>query len=165
MIEHDITSLYERYSVRLTRYARVRVGSEEEAEDIVQSVFLELCRGKAVPRTAENVEAYLLGIAAHLAARHIRRKQRQKRIARAEPFRYHGPVGQASPSQRDAERIQMLLARLSPKAREALKLRFIEGMTPKEAGAKLGCSEHTFCQRVHDAVRALRELAQPEGRS
>ena len=165
MIEHDITSLYERYSVRLTRYARVRVGSEEEAEDIVQGVFLELCRGEALPRAGTNVEAYLLGIAAHLVARHIRRKQKDERIARAEPFRYHGPVGQASSPQRDVERIQALLERLSPKAREALRLRFIEGMTPKEAAVRLGCSEHTFCQRVHDAVKVLRGPAWPEGRS
>jgi RNA polymerase sigma factor (sigma-70 family) len=164
MTDHDITTLYAKHSARLKRYVSVRVGSAQEAEDVVQSVFLEVCKGDALPKINGSVEAYLLGVAGHFTARHIRQKQKDRRAAHREPFRRCPTATEPGRSPDEVDKIRLLLEQLPAKAREALKLKFIEGMTAKEAGARLGCSEHTFCQRVHCAIRALRALARPNGR-
>lgn|GEM_PF-6603584 len=57
------------YYPQLKRYIASRVGSVEDAEDLAQSVFFELCKG--------NAEAYLFGIAKNLINLYYRSKSRQ----------------------------------------------------------------------------------------
>jgi RNA polymerase sigma factor (sigma-70 family) len=46
---------------------------------------------------------------------------------------------------------------LPPKERQAFRLRFVKGFSPKEAAKKTGCSIRTFYKRLERAERALRE--------
>jgi len=51
---------------------------------------------------------------------------------------------------------------LSPKAREAVRLRFVEGLSLKEAAAKAGCSIGAFYARLERALKTLREICKDE---
>lgn len=164
IMAHDISSLYENHRARLRRYAYRHVGSVEDAEDIVQGVFLEFCESNVSCNPKADVQAYLLGIAKHLVVRHIHLKRRAQRIACSEAFRRNRPTTESCSSHLDLEKIETLLERLSPKARESLVLRFGEGMTPKAAAVRLGCSEHAFRQRVYHALRTLRAHVRGDGR-
>lgn len=155
----DITSLYQKHAGGLKRYVRRRVDSDEEAEDIVQNLFLGVCQGDAISEANANSEAFLLGIARHLVAKHLRKKQSDRRARRVRSATESQFAPEACPSDGDVEKIRTLLERLPPTAREALRLRFVRGLTAKEAAARLGCSKHAFQQRLHAAVKAFRTLA------
>ncbi len=47
---------------------------------------------------------------------------------------------------------------LPPKAREAVRLRFIEGLSLREAAAKAGCSIGAFYARLERAIKTLRKI-------
>jgi RNA polymerase sigma factor (sigma-70 family) len=157
----DITLLYRQHAARLRQHVCMRLRSSDEAEDVVQSIFLELCRTNALDRVTTNVEAYLIGVANHVVARHLKQKRKRRKAIEREPSRRSDAVqAKAAASQTTVERIVALLRQLPPKARGALKLRLIEQMTAEEAARYLGCSQHTFRQRLHCAVKSMHDLMQ-----
>ena len=53
--------------------------------------------------------------------------------------------------------IEEKIAQLPPKAREAIRLKYIKGLSLKRSAEEAGCSVHTFCQRIVDAKEVLRK--------
>jgi predicted DNA-binding protein (UPF0251 family) len=51
---------------------------------------------------------------------------------------------------------------LTPKAREAVRLRFVEGLGPKEAAKKAGCSISALYKRLERAEKAIRKTLKDE---
>ncbi len=163
MAEYDITTLYREHADRLKRYVRLHVQSPEEVEDIVQNVFLELCKPGALAKVNQDVHAYILGTARHLVAQHLRQSHRPHLIPWDECLEPSSPPAPSNSVANDVERIYTLLRRLPPKAREALKLRYLDGLPSKEAAALAGCSEQTFYVRLHRALQGLRSLVHADG--
>lgn len=158
MAEYDITTLYRQHADRLKRYIRLRVQSADEVEDIVQTIFLELCRPGALEKVEKDVDAYLFGTARHVIAQHFKRKQRGHVSSWDESREPVSPPAESNSPACDVERIHALLKRLPPKACEALRLRYLDGLTSKEAATVAGCSEHTLYVRLYRAIRSLRGL-------
>ena len=57
--ERAFEYLFDAYSDRLCRYVYVFIRSWEDAENVVQDVFLRLWDGRAALRTVDNLQAYL----------------------------------------------------------------------------------------------------------
>ena len=156
-------TIYHQYIIR---YIALRIESLEDAEDLTQRVFLELCRSSSTTKRYRHPKAYLLGIAKNLIALYYRSKSRQVKTipiesvdeirAGDEARRYRMSGGQLSP--RERKTIQTLVAQLPPKAREAVRLRFLKGLSPKDAAKISGCSANTFYQRLNAGVKAIKEL-------
>ncbi len=160
-----IETLYAKYYSRIKYYIRLKVQSEQEAEDLAQSVFVELCKGNIHYPADRDPQAYLLGVARNLVVRHERCRRKQPRtvqmgsvedLVEGLPARSQytngGPV---------LERLGMVLAAMrdqpSTKANEALVLRFVYGLSVKEAARKAGCSPSAFYQRLYYAMEKLEE--------
>jgi RNA polymerase sigma-70 factor (ECF subfamily) len=156
------------YYPQLKRYIASRVGSVEDAEDLAQSVFFELCKGNAVHKDCGNAEAYLFGIAKNLINLYYRSKSRQvKTIPLCSVGEFAGG-GAVRPSQKAAKQVSLeqckkliedARALLPPKARQAVELKFIEGYSVKEASQMVGCSVWTFYKRLDKAARVLEGLS------
>ena len=58
------------------------------------------------------------------------------------------------------EIIEETIAKLPPKSREAIKLRFINGLNLKEAAENSGCTESAFRERLCYAIKALQKISQ-----
>ena len=117
MAQYDIATLYRRHAERLTRYVRQRVGSAEEAEDIVQNVFLELCKPGVLNRADKDIDAYVFG-ARHLTSQHLKKVRAQetaltKFLSASEPL---SPCTESDRGESEVGRIQTLLMQLPPKA-------------------------------------------------
>jgi RNA polymerase sigma-70 factor (ECF subfamily) len=138
----------------------------EDAEDLVQDVFVELSMGKGNYDGHGNVPSYLLGIAKKIIYRY--RKQKRRSVKNI-PIVSIDKVGHSyetqqrlDPLRKISERefkkaIEDTIAQLPPKAREAIRLRYINGLSLKESAEKAKCSVHTFCQRIVDAKKILRK--------
>ena len=161
-----LTILYAKYYPQVKHYIASHVGCVEDAEDLVQDVFVELSKGKGHYDGRGNVIGYLLGIAKKIIHRYHRRKTHSVRtipIVSVDKVdhSYHNqqrldPVRQIS-AQELKTAIEDTTAQLPPKAREAIRLRYIDGLGLRESAEKAGCSAHTFCQRVLDAKKALKK--------
>ena len=160
MAQYDIATLYRRHAERLTRYVRQRVGSAEEAEDIVQNVFLELCKPGVLNRADKDIDAYVFGAARHLTSQHLKKARAQetaltKFLSASEPL---SPCTESDRGESEVGRIQTLLMQLPPKAHNALRSRVLDGLSSRNAAKKVGCSEHALQTRLYRAIRGLRDL-------
>jgi len=54
--------------------------------------------------------------------------------------------------------LEQCLARLGPKDREVIELRYWKGLTYRESAERLGIPENTVSSRLHTAVQRLRKI-------
>ncbi|MFC1676514.1 RNA polymerase sigma factor [Planctomycetota bacterium] len=151
---------YAKYYMQIKYYIASRVPSITDAEDLTQDVFIEFYKSYGYKKP----EAYLLGIAKNLVAQFYRSKKRQVVTT---PITSIDEIGaKLEEHQKPAEQvlqhkltiIKDLILQLPPKTREAIRLRFIEELSLKEAAKQANCSVHTFCQRIYEAKRIIQKF-------
>jgi RNA polymerase sigma factor (sigma-70 family) len=134
-----------------------RVRSVELAEEVAQSVFMDLSR--QVSKLAQDtlLSAWLYRVACRTAIdvvrRETRRQSRERIAAEMNPLN--------APSE-DWTQIEPLLDEamdaLDDKDRSAVLLRYFEGKSLREVGEALGSSEDAVRKRVDRALESLREF-------
>jgi RNA polymerase sigma-70 factor (ECF subfamily) len=153
-------ALFERYAGRVHRYALARVGRGEDAQDVLQEVFLAAWRGLPTFRQqhAGSFPGWLFAIARNVVADSARSAIRSRWV----------PLESVPESAVEFEgRLlsQRVLAdglrRLPEMQREVLILRFVVGLSAREAGAALGKTEGAVESLQ---VRALEQLRNTIGR-
>ena len=118
------------------------LGTRGEEEDLVQEVYLRALRSLGSYRGDSPVLAWLLSIARHTCADHVRRRQRQRNLlGRLQLLATEAPV--AEPMS-----IDDLLADLAPERREAFVLTQLIGLSYEEAATALDCPIGTVRSRV-----------------
>ncbi len=158
--------LYIKYYPHIKRYITSRVGCVEDAEDLVQDVFIALSKGKGNYKGRGSAKGYLFGVAKKIICQYHKQKTRSgKNIPVVSIDKVsHGydnqqrldPVRQIL-AQELKTAIEDTIAQLPPKTREAIRLRYSNNLNLKESAEKANCSVHTFCQRVVDAKKTLRK--------
>lgn len=153
------------YYPRIKRYIASRVNLTEDAEDLAQRVFLELCMGTSHYDGQRDAEAYLFGVARNIIGHYYRNKKEQPQTVQIDSVcdivadcdvQQHRPVS----LQELKEFLEDVTGRLPPKAREAARLRLGEGLTPKEAAKRVGCSVEVFYRRFYEGLKLLREKSE-----
>ena len=164
---HDKTALdklHATYSSHIKHYIASRIRSIADAEDLTQNVFLELCAGNSRYDGQSDVQAYLLGIARNSVGRYYRDKNKQLQAVKVETDRIRlvGCNNFVPPPALSREellrRVERAMDQLSPKAREALKARLIDGLSSREAAQKVGCSLEAFYKRLDTALKSLEKM-------
>jgi RNA polymerase sigma-70 factor (ECF subfamily) len=159
--------LHTKYYSRMKHYIASHVNSIPDAEDLTQDVFVELCKGNESFNGCENAEKYLFGIARNIIRSYFRKKTDSARIIPIVSIDKHDAKQRTTQnlvplhrlqSQEQKQLIENTVAQLPPIAREALKLRFIDGLNSNEAAKKAGCSIHAFCQRIYKAKKNIDKL-------
>ena len=162
--------LVERYTPRLHRIAARICRHPEDAEDAVQETFLQAVRDLKKWRPTAPLEAWLVTITVRTAQRV---DQRSGRVAsrsdsldaphedgnkREVRDRSAGSDPAAAAGAADlATRLAAAVEALPQKYREAVALRFQEGLSPKEIAELLGIPERTVRTHLLRGLRALRE--------
>ena len=118
------------------------LGSQGEEEDLVQETYLRALRSAATYRGEAPVQAWLLSIARHVCADHVRRRTRQRRLVdRISRNTFSEPAGLADP-------VDHLLPQLLAEQREAFELTQMVGLSYEEAAEVIGCPVGTVRSRV-----------------
>ena len=146
-----------RHEPRVRAYCTKYLGNAATGDDVAQDVFLEAWRARSRYRPTGQLGAYLAKIARNRCASHKRRQREQacELSDVAAP-----PLVQFEDSLR-AERLARVdgaVARISPKLREALLLRFTADLDYPDIARITGRSAVTVRSRVFLALRRLREL-------
>lgn len=185
---HDaLTMLHDRMRDRLYALALHMLHSPEDAEDVVQAVFLKLCN--LAPREVSSAEAFLKTMVKHLALNRQRDNESGVRhgmvsLETFEPTEWIEDDsefdGRIAPKHRDVadssvtsvesqaqtnelwQKTKAALGGLSPTQREAIELYHCRGLEPAEIASVLGVKEKTVRTRIRRGMAELRETFFPE---
>ena len=158
--------VYERFRRPVWRLARRMTGSEEEALDATQEIFLRVWRGLAGFRGEAKLSTWVFQIAWNYLRLHRRKTGRQHRVL--VPVNENGvramertPDPGPDPERRAAstdmlERVQRAIDRLPEGFRVILWLRDGEGRSYQEIAAVLDVPVGTVRSRLSRARQALK---------
>ena len=148
---------YEEYSDAIFRHCYFRVYDRERAKELVQECYLKTWEYLIKGHEIENLRAFLYRTATNLVIDESRRRQ----TLSLEEAIENGfqPVAVATDPTVQAEVVGALrtLERLDPKHREAVRLRYLDGLGPQEIAAVLGESENNVSVRIHRGLTKLRQ--------
>lgn len=155
-----VSDLYQAHALALTRVAKLLLGDQPSAEDVVQDAFLSLYQ--ALPRLKDHDR-----ILPYLRAAVINRSRsvlRARRRAVLRKVQHEPPMSSAESAAMVSEDRRVVLAavvRLPRRAREVLVLRYYLDLADQEIAAALGVSRGTVSSTASRALAAIaRELSE-----
>lgn len=159
--------LYDSHHAAVRAFARRLLGSEAEAEDVVQDVFVDAPRALTSFEGRSSVRTFLLSVAVN----HVRHRKRaiSRRLALVErlddePIVAGGEEPDTVLERRELARaLEQMLDTLPMEQRIAVVLCLVEERTSGEAAEIAGVPEATMRTRLFHARRKLRELIARRG--
>lgn len=151
--------LFDRHQTRVYRFLRHLVGEDALAEDLLGETFLQVYRARGQFRAGAEFTPWLFTVARNLARGELR-----KRAVRA---RVLGWLGRTEDTEIDpwqpereaqAEAVRNALSQLPEDQRAAVSLKEYEGLSYREIGLVLGCTEDAARARTYRARQTLRTL-------
>lgn len=164
MVSEDINSfneLYLRYWKTLYTTAVKVLRNSDEAEDVVQDVFLSFWQRRREIVIASTVKAYLLTSIRYRAIKHI-----EKNITRRDYLEIlTNTADQVAPADAETnmalkalqDAIARALSKMPPKMLHVYKLSREENLSYKEIAAELGISTETVKKHIKFALQYIRE--------
>jgi RNA polymerase sigma-70 factor (ECF subfamily) len=161
----DLLAIYDVAVDQVYRYHRARCGHRQLAEDLTAETFLAAVGQVQRDRVDEVTVAWLIGIARHKLVDHWRRLERQ-------PRGVEDPNGDLdldvatdewAPQVLERQHVDAVLSRLGSQHREALVLRYFDGLAVPDVAATLGRTVHateTLLVRARRQFRVLYEQAE-----
>jgi len=148
--------LYDAYAARVGHYLLVRLGSRDDADEVLQETFLRLARSRHKLAKVDDLEAYVITIARNEAARraagNARRRQQQKPLEGQDLFC-------CRPNDADvreiAETIAAALNGLNADLREIVELKTYAGLTFQQIGQVTGLPQGTVATRYRSALAKM----------
>jgi len=159
-------AIVDRYYDRYARYAAHMVGNREDAEEALQDAFLRAYHALGRYEERERFAPWLLRIVVNecrtVAARRRRRDHRFPDADAAAWAAAEAACAAEHPAERAAlrEELDRALARLPGEQREALLLKYTEGLSYDEIAAVTGAGTSALKMRVKRACERLREILQ-----
>jgi RNA polymerase sigma-70 factor, ECF subfamily len=154
--------LVERHGSRVIGSCSRFVNDAELGRELAQDCWVEVWRARDRYRGDGGFVLWLVTIARN----HCRNEYRRRKVREREPVR---DAVAASPGQLDAllveerrTRVRHALSELSSPLREALLLRYGEGLRYDEMTNVLDAGESTLRSRVHHGLKALKEKLEEE---
>lgn len=161
-----VSDLFGRHSRAVLAYARRRLDSAEDAEDVVVEVFATAWRRRDdVPDEALPwLYATAANVIAHVIRSEARRTRLGTRLASVRPLREDADPAEAVAAATSAHAaVAAAMDDLAESDAELLRLWAWEGLEPTEIAAVLGCSPGTARTRMHRARARLREALTRRG--
>lgn len=146
---HPLLSAYMQRREDLVRYFRVRLRSDEAAEDLVQDIYLKIADPPAEP--IDNPAAYLYRLGTNLMLDRIKVRRR----AEARDAQWHGahvsdvggaqiadeaPADEAAAAKLQLGKILEAVKSLPPAAQQAFRLHKLEGLSHAQTAEAMGVS-------------------------
>jgi RNA polymerase sigma-70 factor (ECF subfamily) len=159
---HAARIAWERFSPMVRRIVRRTLGPANDAEDLVQEVFMQLFAKVDTLRDPKAMRAFVTSFTMITLRRELRRRKLRSWLGlRPDPMAgdlrvvHPDPIGRAA-----LERFYQVLDRLDARDRTAFVLRFIEGFAIAEVAAALAVSQATAKRSLaHAQSRVLLHVA------
>lgn len=148
--DETFAAFYARQWRPMVELAYLTVGSREQAEDLVQEAFARVHqRWSRVDQPAAYLRTTVVNLGNDTIRRLVRYRAREPRLL--------GPSG----TEDSPDELWDALARLKPRQRAALVLRYYEGLQEPEIAAALGVRAGTVKSLLHRGLEQLRKEITP----
>ena len=154
-----IRSVLEQYEGPLTGYAARITGNAESAKDVVQDVFLRLCKQEPAGLNSRLVP-WLYTVCRNRALDVLRKNGRVQSLDDAEDDRLDASdrdPAEDVESREGTGRITEVLAQLADNQQDVIRLRFQHGLSYKEIAEVTKLSVSNVGYLIHNALMAIRE--------
>lgn len=146
----------------------LRARKVDDPDGVANDVFVRAFRGlDRFDGTGEQFRSWLFTIAHNAAIDHARARQRRPQTTTiervAEPSTTGDPVAEAADAQLGNERVEALLAHVSPDQRDVLLLRIVADLSVAETAAIVGKGEEAVKALQRRALAALRRHISSQG--
>lgn len=170
--QNRIDELYLKYQEPLTQYiARLLVRQREMAADLVQDIFIKVIQKRYTFDYSREVRPWLFAMATYRAISFLRSNGRHP-AANFTDFSDSMMEDGFKPVDRkslesveiaiiheESSLVRKMTSVLTPVFRASVEAVYMEGLTYREAGKKLGVPVDTVKTRVHRGLKNLREMA------
>ena len=160
--EQALASLYDRYRVILFGLLMRILNSREEAEDVLQEVFLQVWRRAGdFDEQRGRPFTWLVTLARSRAIDRLRLLGARQRVVESAAASTVAAVSDAVTDTLHSEQreiVQRALAELPEEQKRTLLLAYFEGLTQSEIAARLGTPLGTVKTRMRSGLLKLREL-------
>ena len=154
----DFERLFMEHAPLVYRTAYAVMGNREDADDILQTIFLRLLRREFPPDLGRNPAAYLYRAAVNLSLDTIKVRGRQPQ--RTDDPEYVEARAADKPSFDDDmhRRLYEAIAELNPIAAEVLILRYVHNVSDAKIAEMLGVSRTVVAVRLYRTRARLKKL-------
>jgi RNA polymerase sigma-70 factor (ECF subfamily) len=157
----EFERVFQEHSRLIYRTAFGVTGSPEDAEDILQTIFLRLLRREFPPDLHKNPRAYLYRAAVNLSLDTVRARRRHLHVD-SETRLDELPAPSAAPADEVHSRLYAAIAELNPEAAQTLILRYIHNYSDADIAKMLGTSRTVVAVRLYRSRARLRRLLSGE---
>lgn len=152
-----IAETWNRCAPGILMFARRALGSESDAEDVTQEVFLRVFAKSNTLREPERLRSFVFSFAVRIVKTELRRKKTWAWLSFHRPETLVDLGGEVTDMEsRDLlRRFYALLDRLTPRHRLVFALRYLESMTREEVAAHMQLSVSTVKRALNRATNKL----------
>lgn len=154
MLEQRIMEqLFRQNYSEMIHLARVLLGNDEEAGDVVQDIFLRVAGSDMPPKNG----SYLLAAVRNACLNRIRQMQLHERVKNLMPIEEEADL---QPTDKRMERLEDIAAYVDDKLEEPhrsiFRLRFDEDLTVGEIARRLGLNPNTTYKYLTQSIQQIR---------
>lgn len=160
----EFEEIFNAHSRFVYRTAYAVTGRHEDAEDVLQTIFLRLARREISLEVLRNPKPYLHRSAVNVSLNVVRSRRRQavlREAARFEPTRT--PHATTSDDEELHVRLREAIAQLKPEAAEIVLLRYVHDHSDAEIARMMGVSRGAIALKLFRLRARLKKVLRAMG--
>ena len=162
-----LAELFDRFYDGVYRFAYMKLGSVNDAEEAAQETFTQMVRSiKKVKRQGSSFEAWLFRLARNVCVDEQRKRYRRREDSTPvtpEPSVFVPSAEDLVIKLAEADRLRAMLATLPDEQRRVLELRFGANLSSEDIGTILGKSPGAVRIQQMRALQSLRHVIEVTG--
>ncbi len=146
----------------LTRFLRRSWRNTSDISDLLQEVYMRVCEAAQI-QVPVPAKPFVFALARNLIIDHVRREHVVTIESISDPDALDVAMDEPGPDRSaiardELRRLQHALERLPARAREAVIMKKVEGLSRREIAERMGITEKTVKWHLNEGVRALADI-------
>jgi|SRR6516164_7851352 RNA polymerase sigma-70 factor (ECF subfamily) len=159
----EFDDLFQEHYVLVYRTAYGVTGRVEDAEDVVQTIFLRILKSEKPRELLKNPRGYFYRAAVNLSLTILRTRRRRVLTEVSDELAISLPARASSRAEELHRRLYDAIAQLNPKAASIVILRYLHDYSDAEIAKLLGTSRGVIAVTLYRSRARLRKLLGPLG--
>ena len=152
--------LFEKYARRLLYFVRGYIGSKEDAEGVVQEVFIKIWENRQKIKEHSSFQSFIFTITYNIIRKYFRAKYTEQKYLKLFFEDFEASVDNTKLEieyYEMQEQVSFAIEHLSPKRKEIFQLSREEGLSHKEIARIMGISPKTVENQIHEAIKQIKK--------